>query len=188
VAGGGELLDQGVHVLDLFHWFAGPAIRVQAELQTAVWPLGPLEDNGFALLRFDRGVVGQLHVSMTQWKNLFSLEIHGTRGALLVDGLGGSYGPERLTVIRRKLQGGVPEVDSVTFAGPDVSWQEEWSDFAAALHGGVLRHGTPADGVLAMATLEATYAAAAAGTAMVPAGTVRSEAAANAAAVPVGGR
>jgi predicted dehydrogenase len=187
VAGGGELLDQGVHVLDLFHWFAGPPIRVQAELQTAVWPLGPLEDNAFALLRFAGGVVGQLHVSMTQWRNLFSLEIHGSRGALLAEGLGGSYGPERLTVIRRALQGGVPDVESVTFDGPDTSWQEEWSDFAAALHGRGLRHGTVADGLLAMATLEAAYAAAAAGAAVEPEGT-GSAAGTAAAVVPVGGR
>jgi predicted dehydrogenase len=160
LAGGGELLDQGVHVVDLFHWLAGTPLRVHAEVQTAVWPLGPLEDNAFALMRFADGVVGQLHVSMTQWKNLFSLEVHGERGALLVEGLGGSYGTEQLTVVRRNLAGGVPQLDTVTFDGPDMSWQAEWTDFAAALEGAPLRHGTPGEGMAVMRTVGAIYEAA----------------------------
>jgi histidinol-phosphate phosphatase family protein len=158
-AGGGELLDQGVHLIDLFQWFAGTPLRVQAELQTAVWPVAPLEDNAFALLRFGHGVVGQFHVSMTQWKNLFSLEVHGTEGALVMEGLGGSYGMERLTVVRRNMTGGVPEMESREYPGPDPSWAEEWRDFAAALNGWPLRHGHPGEGVAVMRTAGALYAA-----------------------------
>jgi predicted dehydrogenase len=160
-AGGGELLDQGVHIIDIFQWLAGLPTRVHAEVQTAVWPLGRLEDNAFALMRFDCDVIGQLHVSMTQWKNLFSLELHGELGALVVEGLGGSYGDEQLTLVRRNLAGGVPEVQTSRFEGPDPSWQEEWSDFAAALHGEALRHGSAAEGVAVMRTVASLYAAAA---------------------------
>jgi histidinol-phosphate phosphatase family protein len=166
LAGGGELMDQGVHVLDLFQWFAGPAVRVQAEVQTAVWPLGVLEDNAFGLLRFGGGVVGQFHVSMTQWKNLFSLEIHGAAGALVVEGLGGSYGTERLRVVRRNMAGGVPQVAEHEYPGPDDSWAAEWDDFASALHGRPLRHGGAAAGVQVMHTVAALYAAAGAGSAV----------------------
>jgi predicted dehydrogenase len=160
LAGGGELLDQGVHIIDLFQWLAGPAIRVHAELQQSVWPLGPLEDNAFALMRFDDGVVGQMHVSMTQWKNLFSLEVHGDRGAVTVQGLGGSYGPERLTVVRRNMAGGVPDLETTVFEGPDLSWAEEWLDFVAAMGGAPLRHGRPEEGLLVMQTVAALYEAA----------------------------
>jgi histidinol-phosphate phosphatase family protein len=166
LAGGGELLDQGVHVVDLFQWLAGAPLRVQAELQTAVWPLAPLEDNAWALMRFGHGVVGHFHVSMTQWKNLFSLEIHGTEGALVVEGLGGSYGTERLTVVRRNLAGGVPAVETVDYPGPDASWAAEWSDFAGALLGGRMLHGYPGEGVSVMRTVGALYAAGRTGTAV----------------------
>jgi predicted dehydrogenase len=171
LAGGGELLDQGVHVIDLFHWLAGPPVRVHAELQTAVWPLGDLEDNAFALFRFQGGVVGQMHVSMTQWKNLFSLEVHCARGALVVDGLGGSYGTERLSVVRRNMQGGVPEIETTEYPGPDLSWQAEWTDFVDAMHGARLCHGSAADGVDVMRTVAMIYAAASGGGAVVGAGT-----------------
>ena len=160
LAGGGELLDQGVHVLDLFHWFGGAVERVQAEVQTAVWRIAPLEDNAFALLRFTSGAVGQLHVSMTQWKNLFSLEVHGTTGALIVEGLGGSYGVETLTVVRRNEAGGVPAVETVRYEGPDASWEHEWADFAAAVGGAPLSGGSAQDGLTVMATVEALYRAA----------------------------
>ena len=159
MAGGGELLDQGVHVVDLFQWLAGAPLRVHAELQTAVWNLAPLEDNAFGLLRFAGGVVGQFHVSMTQWKNLFSFELHGSSGALVVEGLGGSYGTERLTVVRRNMAGGVPEVEVRDFAGPDESWSLEWDDFATAIHGGRLGHGAPEEGVAVMRTVAALYEA-----------------------------
>jgi predicted dehydrogenase len=160
LAGGGELLDQGVHVLDLFHWFAGPVVRVQAELQTAAWPIAPLEDNAFALLRFESGAVGQLHVSMSQWKNLFSLEVHGRDGALVVEGLGGSYGVETLTVVRRNPLGGVPALETTRFEEPDRSWELEWSDFMTAITGGSLMSGTPQDGLAVMRTVESIYRAA----------------------------
>jgi predicted dehydrogenase len=166
LAGGGELMDQGVHIVDLFHWFAGPAVRGMAELQTAVWELGRLEDNAYAQLRFGAGVVGQFHVSMTQWKNLFSLEIHGDRGAVTVEGLGGSYGAQTLTVVKRNMAGGVPEMHRTEYDGPDPSWTAEWADFAGAMHGDRLQHGLPDEALQVMATIDALYAAARSGSAV----------------------
>ncbi|MBR9990940.1 MAG: Gfo/Idh/MocA family oxidoreductase [Gemmatimonadetes bacterium] len=166
LAGGGALLDEGVHVVDLFHWFAGPAQRAQAELQTAVWDLGRLEDNAFGLLRFGAGVVGQFHVGTTEWKNLFSFEIRGDMGAIHVEGLGGSYGPESLTLTRRPQSGVDVEVSRMDFADHDSSWSAEWSDFAAAFHGEGMRHGSPEDGLQVLATVDALYAAARSGSAI----------------------
>lgn len=160
LAGGGELTDQGVHLLDLFHWFAGEPVSVFGAIQRAIWPIEPLEDNGFAVLRYASGSTALLHTSWTQWKNLFSLEIFGTAGALVVDGLGGSYGTETLTIHRRRPEGGAPETSQRSFEGPDESWQAEWQDFLGALRGeGFL--GTAADGVAVMAALDAIYRSAA---------------------------
>ena len=159
LAGGGELTDQGVHLLDLFHWFLGMPVDVFTYLQTTVWRIEPLEDNGFALLRFSDGAIASMHSSWTQWKNLFSFELTGNAGALVVEGLGGTYGPERLIVVKRRLEGGVPEVREEQFGSEDLSWQAEWADFIAALNGADY-YGTPKDGVAVMATLEALYSSA----------------------------
>ena len=82
LAGGGELTDQGVHVADLVHWFAGPPRTAYAVLQTAVWPLGDLEDNAFGIFCHNSGVVSAFHTSWSQWKNLFSFEVFGRAGVL----------------------------------------------------------------------------------------------------------
>lgn len=157
LAGGGELTDQGVHVADLLHWFLGVPDTAFAWLQTAVWPLGDLEDNAFGLFRYQSGVVASLHSSMTQWKNLFALELFGTQGALLIEGLGGSYGVETLTVHRRRAEGGAPESATLRYEGEDVSWREEWSDFLGAVLEGRPMRGTADDGVAAMRMIDALY-------------------------------
>ena len=74
LAGGGELLDQGVHLVDLSRWFLGEIERVYGVTSTVAWPITPLEDNGFALLHARGGAVVMLHTSWTQWRNLFRLD------------------------------------------------------------------------------------------------------------------
>jgi predicted dehydrogenase len=157
LAGGGELLDQGVHVVDLVHWFAGIPDHAFAMLQTAVWPLGDLEDNAFGLFRYGAGAVAALHTSWTQWKNLFSFEVYGRSGAVSVQGLGRSYGVETLTVYRRRPEGGAPEAETRTFDGPDESWRLEWEDFVRVVRGGEGMLGTADDGVAAMRMVDALY-------------------------------
>src|SRR6185437_13051519 len=132
LSGGGELLDQGVHLLDLLHGLLGQPCTVAAMLQTAVWPVAPLEDNALALLQYPGGVMASIHTSWTQWKNLFSLEVFCQRGAILVEGLGGSYGGERLIVDRRQPQG-APERQVTEYSGPDESWTIEWREYLEAI-------------------------------------------------------
>ncbi|MDX2194682.1 MAG: Gfo/Idh/MocA family oxidoreductase [Gemmatimonadales bacterium] len=168
LAGGGELTDQGVHVLDLIHWFAGLPSSVYGMRQTAVWPLGDLEDNGYGLLAFPGGAVAMLHTSWTQWRNLFSFEVSGTDGAAVCEGLGRSYGIETLTVHRRRPEGGVPETTRLEFPGEDSSWRDEWLDFLAAVRGGDGMLGTAEAGVAVMRMLDALYRSADAGAPVAP--------------------
>ncbi|MCL5292379.1 MAG: Gfo/Idh/MocA family oxidoreductase [Actinobacteria bacterium] len=157
LAGGGELTDQGVHLIDLINWFVGPPSEVYAALQTAVWPIAPLEDNAFAILKHDNGIVASFHTSWTQWKNLFSFEVFGTDGFVAIEGIGRSYGSERLLVAKRKPEGGVPDMSDEVFDDTDNSWREEWKDFVSHLTTGALYLGTPEDGVAAMRILDALY-------------------------------
>lgn len=133
ISGGGELLDQGVHALDLFRWFAGEFAEAAAFLATSCWPIAPVEDNVFAMLRTRDGVVAQLHASWTQWKNTFSFEITGEQGALIATGLGRSYGPERLVQQVRAKTGGAPHETQFDFPGEDGSLAREWVDFLDAI-------------------------------------------------------
>jgi predicted dehydrogenase len=132
-AGGGQLLDQGVHVLDLIRWFMGEFKEVTGFITTRHWAIAPLEDNAFALLRTDQGQVASLHVSWTQWKNLFSFEIFGKEGYLLVDGLGGSYGTEKLILGKRLLSSEPFKQEIIEFTSGDNSWYYEWQDFVMSI-------------------------------------------------------
>lgn len=157
LAGGGELTDQGVHVADLLHWFLGMPAQAFAFLGTHVWPIAPLEDNAFGLLRYANRCVASMHTSWTQWKNLFSFELFGTAGSLTVEGLGGSYGVERLVHATRNARGGPPKLDERLFEEPDRSWSLEWDDFIHAIRAGTPYWGTPDDGLAAMRIVDALY-------------------------------
>jgi predicted dehydrogenase len=132
LAGGGELLDQGVHLIDLARWFLGDFVEVSGHVETFFWDM-PVEDNGFLLLKTSGGRVAWLHASCTEWKNLFSFELFGRDGKLQVDGLGGSYGVERLSYYRMLPQMGPPETTIWEYPGPDTSWELEFADFAEAI-------------------------------------------------------
>lgn len=101
LSGGGELLDQGIHVADLFRWFLGELEEVYGNTSTYFWNMD-VEDNAFALFKTSIGQTALMHTSWTQWKNKFSFEIFGESGYLIVEGLGGSYGTETLRIGRRK--------------------------------------------------------------------------------------
>ncbi len=122
-SGGGELIDQGVHVLDLIHWFFGPLPLHSALVTTSFWDM-TVDDNAVVTVASPGpgGPWATFHVSCSEWKNGFSLELYGRTGKVLVQGLGGSYGTETLTYYRMLPQMGPPEIEVREFAGPDRSW------------------------------------------------------------------
>jgi len=132
ISGGGELLDQGSHLIDLSRWFLGELTLDYAATPTYFWNM-PVDDNAFLALRGEAGRMAWLHASWTEWKNTFSLEIYGRTGKLVVEGLGGSYGTERLTFYRMLPGMGPPETTSWEYPFPDRSWDLEFADFAAAI-------------------------------------------------------
>jgi predicted dehydrogenase len=156
VSGGGELLDQGSHLIDLSRWFAGDFPHVSGHLTSSFWPM-PVEDNAFLLLRTQLGQVAWLHASWSEWKNLFSFEVFGRSGKLQVDGLGGSYGPERLTVYRMLPEMGPPETTAWEFPGPDTSWRDELAHFTDCIQTGTPPSGSLHDALASLEVVERLY-------------------------------
>jgi predicted dehydrogenase len=128
LSGGGELIDQGPHLVDLSRWFLGDFAEVQGFAHTYFWNM-PVDDNGFMLLKTAKKQVAFLHASCTEWKNLFSMEIYGKDGKLDLSGLGGSYGLERLVWYKMLPEMGPPETTSWEYPMGDDSWAVEVADF-----------------------------------------------------------
>ena len=128
LSGGGELIDQGPHLIDLSRWFLGEFEEVQGFAHTYYWDM-PVDDNGFMLLKTAKRQVAFLHASCTEWKNLFSMEIYGRHAKLEISGLGGSYGVERLMYYRMLPEMGPPETTIWEFPMGDDSWALELKEF-----------------------------------------------------------
>jgi predicted dehydrogenase len=163
IVGGGQLMEQGVHAIDLFRWFLGDFSEVMGFTSSRFWKISPLEDNAFALFRTKKGQVASLHSSLTQWKNTFTFELSGQVGYIHIDGLGGSYGTERLTFGIRDFFAPFHE-ETTEFRGGDTSWVEEWREFSAAITENREPSGNGTDGLEAMRLVNAVYDSARLGT------------------------
>ncbi len=128
LSGGGELIDQGPHLIDLSRWFLGEFHEVHGFAHTYYWDM-PVDDNSFLLLKTEKQQVAFLHASCTEWKNLFSMEIYGRNAKLEISGLGGSYGLERLTYYKMLPEMGPPETTSWEYPMGDDSWAVEMAEF-----------------------------------------------------------
>lgn len=128
LSGGGELIDQGVHLIDLSRWFLGDFVDVSGYAHTYYWDM-PVDDNAFLTLKTVNKQTAFLHVSCTEWKNTFSFELYGRNGKLQIDGLGGSYGVERLTWYKMLPEMGPPETTTWEYPMADDSWLVEMREF-----------------------------------------------------------
>ena len=129
LSGGGELIDQGVHLIDLASIYLGEFVTVEGHVATYFWDM-PVEDNAFLSLRNATGNTAWLQVSCSEWKNMFSFEIYGRDGKLHWEGLGGSYGIERLVYYKMLPQMGPPETTVWEYPRGDDSWRIEMEEFA----------------------------------------------------------
>jgi len=134
LVGAGILLDQGIHMVDLFRYFCGDYVEVKSMVTTAYWPV-EVEDNAFALLRDTENRIAMLHSSSTQWKHRFNLEIYMSDGYVSVNGILSStrsYGDETVSVARRQFGGayatGKPR-EEITYFDTDPSWELEVKEF-----------------------------------------------------------
>jgi predicted dehydrogenase len=156
ISGGGELIDQGSHLIDLSRWFLGDLALAYGAVPNYFWQ-APVEDNCFIALTGKEKQMAWLHASWTEWKNLFVFEIMGRDGKLTIEGLGGSYGTERLTLHRMLPQMGPPETTIWEFPFPDRSFESEFENFVAAVEGRARAIGDIDDAHANLAIIQAVY-------------------------------
>ena len=165
LSGGGILLDQGIHMLDLLQYFVGEFTEIQGSVDTLVWKQLPTEDSAFAILKTADGKLASLHSNALQWRHKFDLDIICTKGYIALNGLitsTNSYGEEKMTYYKKDLDAqsgslGKPLEHTLCFDA-DQSWEHEHREF----YGAVTRaqpviHGTAEDAVRTMKLIEEIY-------------------------------
>jgi predicted dehydrogenase len=156
ISGGGELIDQGVHLIDLSRWFMGDFEKIEGFADTYFWDM-KVDDNGFISLRTNKGRAAWLQVSCTEWKNMFCLEIYGKYGKLQIDGLGGSYGVEKLSYYKMSPEMGPPDTTIWEYPGEDKSWKIEFNGFIDTLENGGKLNGDLNDAYQALRIVDKIY-------------------------------
>jgi predicted dehydrogenase len=157
ISGGGILLDQGIHMLDLFRFFCGDFEEIKSFVTDSFWNID-LEDNVFAILRNKKDQMAMIHSSSTQWKHMFRLEIFMEKGYVIVSGILSStmsYGRETLTIARRQFEDetfamGNPREEMIYF-DQDKSWKLEVEEFVdCILNDKPIIHGNSTDALKVM--------------------------------------
>ncbi len=156
-AGGGILLDQGIHMVDLMRLFCGEFVEIKSYVSNSYWG-HDVEDNAYALMRDCSGRIATMHSSATQWQHRFSLDIALSEGYLSLRGIltgSKSYGQETLIVGRRdESDYGTHREEKITYL-EDNSWRDEIHEFAdVILNGGIVKNGNSID---ALKTMELVY-------------------------------
>lgn len=128
ISGGGELLDQGSHLIDLVNFFCGEMNQAAGLVTNLFWKTN-LEDTAFFQLRNTKNQIADLSVSCLEWKNIFSFEIMLQRAKIQIDGLGRSYGKEKLTLYSMRPEMGPPDTTEFTFDEEDNSWRDQNNAF-----------------------------------------------------------
>lgn len=162
IAGGGILLDQGIHMVDLLRLFAGEFSEIYSFVSNDFWKYD-VEDNAYALMRTSDGKVAMLHSSATQWRHHFQLDISLARGSIVLSGIlssSKSYGAEQITVAYASADERGDPKEQMTRYNEDNSWANEIAEFAnAIMNRGEIMHGTVEDAYKTMELVFKIYCA-----------------------------
>jgi predicted dehydrogenase len=162
LAGGGILLDQGIHMVDLIRLFAGDFKDIHSFLSNDYWK-HDVEDNAYALMRTAGGIVAMLHSSGTQWRHRFHLEVTLEKGTIILSGIHSgskSYGDETITIARSQGDDRGDPIEETFHYDNDPSWTDEISEFAdAILNGGAIVNGTSDEAFKTMQLVYRIYCA-----------------------------
>jgi len=129
IAGGGTFLDNGCHVLDITRWFLGEIKNCIGVIKTSLWPIEPLEDNGFGIFETVDDRIAFIHASWTEWAGYMYMEIYGSEGYIRIDNRG-----KTCKTILGKREGGEKLFDFSSL--PPTSYRAELDDYIRALREG----------------------------------------------------
>lgn len=159
-AGGGILLDQGIHMVDMMRIFAGEFEDVHSIISNSFWK-HDVEDNAYALMKTKNGVVAMLHSSATHWRHRFRLEISLSKGQIILEGIlsgSKSYGAEKMTVVYVGEEDEGDPFERTTRYNNDPSWKAEIDEFAeAVLEGSPVLSGSSRDALLTVQLVYRIY-------------------------------
>lgn len=163
-AGGGILLDQGIHLLDLFIYLSGGFDEVKSYVSDLYWKIEGIEDNAFVILKNNsNGIVASLHSTMTQWRHLFAFEIFMEKGYLVLNGLktsSGTYGDEVLSIAKNRTTAPAAtweDEEKITY-NTNISWREEIDQFFDAINNDAdIEIGNSNDAFNVMQTIDKIY-------------------------------
>ena len=162
LAGGGILLDQGIHILDLMRLFVGDFTGIKSYVSNRHWR-HDVEDNAYALMRTKSGVIAMVHSSATQWRHRFQLDLTLERGQIILSGIlsgSKSYGAETMTVAYAEPDDAGDPREVTTRYNHDNSWRDEIADFAAdILEDRRVVDGSSADALKVMQLVYSIYCA-----------------------------
>ena len=164
-SGGGILIDQGIHMLDLMRYFSGEKFnKINSYITTSFWDI-KVEDNAFILMQSENNIIASMHSSATQWRHKFMLEMCFEEGYLNLDGILSttrSYAPEKLIIGRREFEDitfamGKPKESIICFENDD-SWNLEIEEFINAVNGkGEIKEGTLQDAFDTLSLVQRVY-------------------------------
>ncbi len=161
MCGGGALLDPGIHIVDLVQHFAGPIVASQAHLSRSFWDIDVC-DNAFVTFDTEQSCIAQCHLSITEWKSTFSIDVFGTDGSVHIRGRGGFYGAQRSKFNRRWewMHPDRPTEAEIQYGSEDVSFRDELGAFLKSIESGSLPSelGTGEDGLSAIRVIDTVYA------------------------------
>ncbi len=163
MAGGGILIDQGIHMLDLLLYMGGSFDEIHALVSNLYWEID-VEDNVFAIMRNSKtGTVASLHSTMTQWRHLFSLEIFMENGYMVLNGLktsSGTYGDEVLSIAQNRTtapRATWEDEEKITFH-VNTSWKSEITHFFSAIkNDSSIKIGNSKDALTLMKLIDRIY-------------------------------
>jgi len=156
LSGGGELIDQGCHLIDLVNFFCGPMDNSLGYTVTFFWKTN-LEDAAFFQLKNEKNQLADLSVTCVEWKNIFSFEIMLKTAKIQIDGLGRSYGKEKLTLYEMNKKMGPPKIKEYSFPDIDVSWKKEIQTFVKKIKSSDISDSSIKDAMYVISIIDKIY-------------------------------